>query len=144
MADRGGILVAVGYYERQMARIAKWPAKHRHWSLRTDVTFDASNDHNPVVLDECPDCHGSRVTTECEDGALSRGGCSACGGTGSTGHRVPYFDNDRPIVDVPIRAGWITCPCCGWSFMLKDRTVWTGLRHVRCGQRVRPVDSGPP
>ena len=132
------------WLERLQERAAKQPAKRRHWFLRTDVTFDDANDHNPVVLDECPRCRGSACHDEWdrdEAGHVvqSRVQCGQCRGTGTTGERVRYFDNDRPPVEVPLRNGWISCPCCGWSFKTTDRRVWTGLRHVRCGQRIRPI-----
>ena len=134
-----------GWFERALERAAKQPAKRRHWSLRTDVVFDDANDHNPIVFDECPACRGGGCHSESgrdEDGNFfhQRVRCGECRGTGTTGQRVRYFDNDRSVAEVPLRNGRsVTCPCCGWSFLITDRTVWTGLRHVRCGQRIRPI-----
>jgi len=130
--------------QRILERAAKWPAKRRHWYVDRGLAFDESNDHNPLVSEECPRCHGRGAHDEWgedEHGHFQAlVGCSACKGTGTTGERVRYFDNDSPVAEVAVRAGgWITCPCCKWSFMVTDRDVWTGLRHVRCGQRIRPL-----
>lgn len=131
--------------KRVQERVAKWPPKRRHWSICSDLTFDEANDHNPIVLDECPRCRGGGCHDEMgrdEKGRayVGRVQCEHCHGTGTTGERVRYFDKDLPIVEVRLQNGWMKCPCCGWSFDITDTRVWTGLRHVRCGQRIRPVE----
>jgi hypothetical protein len=123
--------------------------KMRHHSLRRDVAFTDANDHNPIVLEECPRCFGSGKMGVYEYGVEyngrivdthSRVECDVCSGTGTTGEKVSYFDNDAPVIDVtPSADGWLTCPGCGWRFTVRDRNVWSGLRHVRCGQRIRLV-----
>ena len=123
--------------------------KMRHHSLRRDVAFTEANDHNPTVSEECPRCGGSGRTSIYEHGVgadgqavdtHSRVECDACGGTGSTGARVRYFDNDAPVAAAAADAnGWVTCPGCRWRFTVRDRSVWSGLRHVRCGQRIRLI-----
>jgi hypothetical protein len=35
---------------------------------------------------------------------------------------------------------WVKCPKCGISFNLRDRTQWTGQRHLTCGQRLEIQD----
>jgi hypothetical protein len=118
--------------------------KPRHELLYSGVAFTAENDHNPVIADPCPRCSGRGKVSERgtdEDGNLvARVGlrCPACGGTGTTGEQVHYFDNDLRPVEVAVGSdGWLTCPCCRWRFSAHDRNVWTGYRHARCGQRIR-------
>jgi hypothetical protein len=121
--------------------------KMRHYALRRDVAFTDANDHNPMVLEECPRCSGSGRMGVYDYGVLpdgtpvnthSRVECDVCSGTGTTGERVPYFDNDSPITEsAPDQDGWLTCPGCGWRFTIRDRSVWSGRRHGRCGQRIR-------
>ena len=116
--------------------------KSRHHTLSRKVAFTDENDHNPLVLDECPKCHGTGRASEYGPNVHHLVECEVCSGTGTTGQRVPYFDNHAPLTDVRVGPdGWITCPCCGWRFALKDRNVWSGLRHVRCGQRIRPIEA---
>ena len=124
--------------------------KLRHQRLRDDVAFTADNDHNPLVRDDCPRCggHGKYETyTDPDPTGLARQidlhGCEACGGGGRTDVYVPYFDNAADPVTVRVRAnGSLTCPCCGWGFSVRDRAVWTGWRHARCGQRIRLTGAG--
>jgi len=121
--------------------------KMRHQSLLSDVAFTDANDHNPTVLEECPRCSGTGKTCVFEYGVqdnghqvdmVSRVVCDLCCGTGTTGEEVPYCENNLPVVDVtPSTDGWLTCPGCGWRFTIRDCRVWTGLRHARCGQRIR-------
>src|SRR5688500_15505599 len=122
------------------------PLKQRHYWLSDGATFTDANDHNPTIPEDCPRCGGSGrmhvSSRETRDGLVvhSDGSvtCDACGGTGTTGKMVPYFDNDAPVIEVMAGAdGWLTCPCCGWRFTVQDGRVWSGLRHVRCGQRIR-------
>src|SRR4051812_34729064 len=106
--------------ERILQRAAKWPAKRRHWSVNPRYVFDESNDHNPLILDECPRCRGRGAhdqwgRNEQDEACQQLVSCSLCNGSGTTGQQVRYFDNDSPTIDVPLRAGgWITCPCCKW------------------------------
>src|SRR5580700_5491747 len=95
--------------------------KSRHHFLRRDVSFTEANDHNPEVFEECPECSGSgrRSIYDVDESrgskTVSRVVCGACNGTGTNGDRVHYFDNNAPIVTVPLgKDGWVTCPCCGW------------------------------
>jgi hypothetical protein len=120
--------------------------KPRHTLLFSSVAFTAENDHNPEIWDQCPRCFGRGKISERdtgEDGTVEvyvGVECPVCKGSGTNGERVRYFDNDAPIADVPVSSdGWLTCPCCRWRFSIRDRNVWTGLRHARCGQRIRPV-----
>lgn len=118
----------------------------RHESLSDRADFTDANDHNPVIPEDCPRCGGSgrmHVSGYEERDGLAihcdgRKTCDVCGGTGTTGRVIRYFDNDAPVIEViPSADGWLTCPCCAWRFTVRDRRVWSGLRHVRCGQRIR-------
>jgi DnaJ-class molecular chaperone len=113
---------------------------------RSVATFSDDNDHNPLVLQDCPACSGSGKA--CHH-SIDRSGetyalevCSSCGGAGVTGDVEPYFRDDRP--ELPACAddtGWITCPGCDGRFALRDRRAWTGRRHLQCGQRI--VNAAP-
>ena len=118
----------------------------RRYPRRSAATFSDDNDHNPVVLQDCPACSGSgKSCRHIVDGSgetYALEVCSACSGTGVTGDVEPYFPDVRP--EVTARAddtGWITCPSCDWRFALRDRRAWTGRRHVQCGQKIRIVDA---
>ena len=123
--------------------------KLRHQQLRDDVAFTADNDHNPLVLEDCPRCNGYRkyeTYTNLDATGFARQidlhRCEVCSGTGHSDVRVRYFDNDSPPMEVQVRPnGSLKCPCCGWSFTTGNRTVWTGWRHARCGQRLRLTGS---
>src|SRR3954466_13557356 len=95
------------------------PLKLRHQSLRGDVAFTADNDHNPLVLDDCPRCNGYRKYETFTDPDPKTGiaqqvdlhWCEVCGGSGHTGAYVPYFDNVAEPVRVRLPAnGSLRCP----------------------------------
>ena len=114
---------------------------------RSEARFTDGNDHNPLVLQDCPACHGSGAQSEywAEGGVQghARVVCSACGGSGATGEVEPYFPTDAPEASAPEDGeGWLTCPGCGWRFTVRDRNAWTGRRHLRCGQKIRAFTAG--
>ena len=126
------------------------PLKLRHSRLRSDVAFTSDHDHNPLVLDDCPRCNGYRKYDVFTDPDPETGiarqidlhGCEVCGGSGRASVQVPYFDNAAEPITVRLPAnGLLRCPCCGWGFNVRDRAVWTGWRHGRCGQRIRFITS---
>jgi hypothetical protein len=96
-----------------------------------------AEDHNPQILEDCPTCHGRGEVCKEAPGLAWQETCPACEGTGTTFNVVPYFTNDSPPVSVRADAeGWLTCPTCGYRFSTRDRHVWSGWRHMRCGQRI--------
>ena len=109
---------------------------------RSQARFTDENDHNPLVLQDCRECHGTGHVGESwvEDGRPVEADvlCTACGGSGVTGQVEPYFHHDLPEVEAHADAeGWLTCPNCNWRFTTRDRHAWTGRRHLRCGLRIR-------
>ena len=106
--------------------------------------FTDRNDHNPLVPERCPNCQGAgtrcvesssptTVTVSCEE-------CLHCRGTGKSGKTVRLFDNDNPEMELNIYSDvWIKCPNCEQSFALKDESIWTGRRHKKCGQKIKPI-----
>ena len=110
---------------------------------RANARFDAENDHNPLMLQDCPECGGTGkrdIRSESARGGSiwTYGECSACRGTGITGDVEHYFLTDAPEVTViPDSKGWLRCPGCGIAFTIRDPYRWTGYRHLRCGQRIR-------
>ena len=126
---------------RRRVRLAKYPRR----SAAAAVVHKAP-EHNPLVLEDCVTCHGSG------DGCVEEGGkavlaeCRDCSGTGVTDALVPYFTNDAPPCFVsPGGDSWVTCPCCRFRFSPRDKRVWSGLRHFRCGQRLllEPAEAPP-
>lgn len=109
-------------------------AKYRR---RGAAVFEGVPDHNPLILEDCHTCHGRGRCCEETTGCAVLTECPDCAGSGTTGEVVRYFANDAPSQTVRLGAdGWLTCPCCGRRFSPRDRNVWTGLRHIRCGQRL--------
>jgi hypothetical protein len=109
---------------------------------RSKARFTDENDHNPLVLQDCPACDGwgavSEYRTEGDAAVHTRVVCRACGGTGVTGQVEPYFAEDAAEAVARADAdGWLTCPGCRWRFTVRDRNAWTGRRHLRCGQKIR-------
>jgi len=120
------------------ARLARYP-RRRAARLRD------ADDHNPWVLEDCPDC-GGRGTLCFEDGRDAiLGTCPGCAGLGTTGAIVRYFgDVDDPgePPSAAVRGGRAACPACGASFAVADARAWTGRRHVACGRLLR-LDPDP-
>jgi len=111
---------------------------------RGAAKFTHENEHNPLILEDCPICHGrGKVTWEGEvDGGRIAEiiTCPECLGEGITGQVVPYFSNAAPICEAIVYAqDWMRCPYCGKRFSLRDPDRWTGLRHTTCGQKIRPA-----
>ena len=123
---------------------------HRYPRAKTAV-FTEENDHNPDVLEDCPDCGGTgvrRFDRSLELGPLAvraraDADCPACLATGITGRVLRYFQNERPPQSAePAADGTITCPHCRQRFTTSDPNAWTGWRHVYCGQRLRLTRRG--
>jgi len=115
---------------RRRVLLAKYPR-------RSAAVLNVAPDHNPLILQDCLACGGAG--DRCiEDGQVAAfHECEACAGVGTTYLVVPYFSNDAPEVVVQVDAdGWTKCPCCARRFSVRDPNAWTGLRHVRCGQRL--------
>lgn len=115
---------------------------------RAKAQFTATNDHNPLILQDCPACHGTGKRDRRHDGLdgervweLSE--CAECGGTGITGEVEHYFLTNSPeATATPDAEGWLRCPGCGIAFTTRDSHRWTGYRHIRCGQRIRTSTNG--
>lgn len=112
---------------------------------RAKAPFTDENDHNPMVLQDCPTCFGSGKVCQSrsdDDGrdVLDLTVCATCKGSGVTGEVEPYFPRDLPEASARAdAAGWLTCPGCGWRFTLRDPRAWSGRRHMRCGQKIKPL-----
>src|SRR5450432_2685268 len=112
---------------------------------RGQAKFTAANDHNPLILQDCPACRGTgkRDRRYYEDGqrVWALGTCAACDGTGNTGEIENYFVSEASKVPAatatPDADGWLRCPGCRIVFTTRDPHRWTGYRHIRCGQRIR-------
>lgn len=112
------------------ATLARYPR-------REDADFESDPDHNPLVLAACETCRGHRVLCEEADGQAVTCPCPACDGSGVSAEVERYFANDNAAAMASVdEQGWTTCPGCSRRFATKDTRVWTGLRHVPCGQRI--------
>ena len=76
---------------RRRLLVSKYPR-------RGDAIFDDGNDHNPLVLDDCPSCGGSGKRCTQESGMYVLDECGACEGQGTTFNVVRYFPEERPAV----------------------------------------------
>lgn len=95
---------------------------------RRDAAFSDENDHNPWVLEDRPAC-------EEYGGILAQ--CEECGGLGTRGGAVRYFETDAPAEAAEVREdGWARCPACDRMFATYDPVRWTGRRHTTCGQKL--------
>lgn len=82
---------------RRRLTLAKYPRRSR-------AKFTDDNDHNPMVLQDCPQCRGwGRVCRPVEQ-VQSLKTCPQCDGEGVTGEVEAYFTNDNPAVDAPVQA----------------------------------------
>lgn len=113
---------------------------------RSKAQFTEANDHNPLILQDCPECEGTGKRDRRYDGPNGErewvlGQCDTCGGSGITGEVEPYFTSAasaaEPVEATPDADGWLRCPACGIVFTTRDSYRWTGYRHLRCGQRIR-------
>ena len=119
---------------RRRLLLAKYPR-------RSTARVSDAADHNPWVLDDCPRCRGrGKVCEQPRPDVESLEECGECDGSGTNYQIVRYFENDAPVQRAARDAdGWIRCPGCGHQFSTADAHAWTGLRHVRCGQRIEIV-----
>jgi len=45
------------------------------------------------------------------------------------------LESQKPSLSVTVNAkGWVKCPRCRYQFKITDRAVWSGKRHISCGQ----------
>ena len=104
------------------------------------------NDHNPLVLEPCPDCHGRGKRCEWSDDGMvhSQAVCATCDGEKFTGNLVRRFSNDAGAIPVtPSSLGWVTCPACGRGFKVTSKDSWSGRRHLTCGQKLTLTTDAP-
>ena len=121
--------------------VSKYPRRNK-------AQFTMENDHNPLILQDCAECHGTGKRDRRYDGPGSErvwalGSCDTCAGTGITGAVEPYFTSPEsgrpPVMAHADSEGRLRCPACEIIFHVTDPHRWTGYRHVRCGQRIRVV-----
>ena len=116
---------------RRRLALARYPR-------RSAAHVAAHPEHNPEVLEDCPRCGGrGKVCDETQPGIAILEECADCRGAGTTYRLVRYFTNDLPSESAQLdSSGWLTCPACRYRFSTADHRAWTGLRHMRCGQRI--------
>ena len=129
--------------EQRKAEIRR-KLKLTNYPRRANASFTDENDHNPLILADCPRCSGrGKVCTEEWQGnvqTVSLDECPICSGSETTEEIIRYFENDTPAIDVKAdEDGWVKCPCCRWKFTIRDLNVWTGRRHKRCGQKLNVI-----
>lgn len=120
---------------RRRLTLARYPK-------RSNAQFTDQNDHNPLVLQNCPTCHGTGHVGESspEHSLEAEVICGTCEGSGVSDLVELYFDNGPPEAQATADAkGWLTCPNCRCRFTIHDRRAWTGRRHLRCGQKIKII-----
>jgi len=110
----------------------------REYPRRSAAQFTGANDHNPLILEDCPACFGTgRSCRSTPEGTEERILCQGCDQFGVTGKIVPYFGNNSEVIPVVADSdGWVACPKDQWRFTTADPKAWTGARHKRCGQKL--------
>ncbi len=127
----------VGILTRVMNRVRLWVLQRRYPTRRT-VVLAAHPDHNAMVLVDCVLCGGLGQELLFKHGVTAFVSCRLCGGSGAGPTIAPFFTNQAPQADVALGGdGWLTCSSCGIRFSPRDRNAFTGLRHIKCGQRLR-------
>jgi hypothetical protein len=112
------------------------------WSLNFECSeyFTEENDHNPLVIPNCPHCimgrkaGPSKGVNESQDHVI----CEHCSGSGNLTPPIaaPLFKNNSESIKVSCNAvGFLRCPCCNNGFKYYDKRVWSGRRHS-CGQKL--------
>lgn len=112
---------------------------------RVRAVFFVDPDHNPLVLQDCPDCggRGQRCLETFDSATLTE--CSLCQGVGTTWSIERYFVGDAfDARGATSTKDWLDCPWCDRRFSLRDRAVWSGLRHLTCGGIVTPDNACQP
>jgi hypothetical protein len=102
-------------------------------------------DHNPLVLQDCPDCagRGQRCLETSNSATLVE--CLLCQGVGTTWSIERYFVGDAFDARAATPSNdWLDCPWCHRHFSLRDGAVWSGLRHLKCGGVVTQQDVSQP
>src|SRR5262245_20321527 len=79
-----------------------------HHPRRSSAPFTEENDHNPIVLQNCPACRGTgkvcRHLKMKDRECIRREACSSCAGTGITGELEHFFTNDSPEMTAECRS----------------------------------------
>lgn len=119
-------------------------APRQRYPLPTAVKPAEHPEHNPTVAAPCSKCNGRGKWSEYHGLVHQLHGCKACDGTGfDIFTPSQLFKNDAPPLHAQLdEHGWVTCPGCSRRFATYDEAIWTGLRHVKCGQRM--LLSNPP
>lgn len=109
-------------------------------SFENEEYFTEENDHNPLVIPNCPHCIMGKTA------GVSRGPnrshahslCETCHGTGIATPPIPQlrFDCDSNEMDVACnKTGHVRCPQCVIGFKYYDKRAYSGKRH-NCGQKL--------
>lgn len=115
---------------KKRLRIAKY-------SKPENVGFTDENDHNPLVLETCKICFGSKHVCSQNNLEVVRYSCDACEGLGITGNLVRRYPENYPAMSAIIsESGWIKCPRCKVNFSTYSSQFWSGRRHITCGQKI--------
>ncbi|MBX7220306.1 MAG: hypothetical protein K1Y36_10210 [Blastocatellia bacterium] len=98
------------------------------------------NDFNPYVCETCAVCEGEGVLFSRSQEAWTVTDCSSCAGQGI--HTKKQYPEDLEPIPIEVAEdGWTKCPHCGFRFNVRDKNVWNGPRHGRCGQKLIVPDN---
>ena len=112
----------------------------RNLSFENEEFFTEENEHNPMVIPNCPKCIMGKTAGMSNTSNKSQGHilCESCGGSGILTPPVAklMFENNKPPLKVSCKvSGFLHCPKCGTGFKYYDKRVWSGKRHA-CGQKL--------
>jgi hypothetical protein len=109
----------------------------QQYPRRQRAVFWSDPDHNPLILEDCLRCGGTGRCCSEATGVAIIDTCPDCGGPGWTGYISRYFPLDAGEFRQasPVN-GWLSCPWCSRRFSTGDGSVWSGLRHLKCGGRI--------
>jgi hypothetical protein len=116
------------------------------YSKPENIVYTDENDHNPLVLEKCPDCRGTGKNCYFVETEMTyyTDVCSTCDGDCYTGELVRQFDNDAKPLEASLNShGWVTCPGCGTRFTVTNKRSWSGRRHLKCGQKIILCGAAP-
>ena len=114
----------------------------QQYPRRQRAVFWSDPDHNPLILEDCRRCAGTGRCCSEATGVAVIDTCPECGGSGWTGRISTYFPLDAAeFRHASVVDGWLSCPWCSRRFSTGDASVWSGLRHLKCGGRIEVMAS---
>lgn len=124
----------------------EWPKVINGYPTKFGLSFENiewftdENDHNPLVIPNCPHCIMGKRGGEYRgpNRSIAHQRCESCDGSGvdSTEEPIRLFDNEFTPEKISCnKVGHVRCPKCGIGFEYYDKKAFSGKRH-NCGQKL--------